>query len=148
MSVGYLALTRQTQDAAEILSQHNSSWRSWYDYFPWEDWRDGRPVLLDTEILPRLELWAMEPPTEGDPPRALSRQERVNLSFGIGSSDWDEERALERFELLYEAGLVREALRDGRPAASPVINYRDLAYPCVSIIAGCWPQQSRDCGEN
>jgi hypothetical protein len=31
-------------------------------------------------------------------------------------ADWDEEKVLERFELLYEAGLVEEAKRDGREA--------------------------------
>ncbi|MEP3048667.1 MAG: NAD regulator [Roseibium sp.] len=117
VSVGYLALTRQTLNSEDILAQHNSSWRSWYDYFPWEDWRDGRPALLDVEILPALESWAAEPPPAEEPPRALRRLERVHLAFGMGTSDWDEERALERFELLYEAGLVREAERDGRPAA-------------------------------
>ncbi|WP_395174305.1 NUDIX hydrolase [Roseibium alexandrii] len=117
VSVGYLALTRQTPDSEETLSRHHSAWRSWYDYFPWEDWRAGRPDLLDTDMLPALKSWAEEPPAEGEPPRALARSERVRLAFGTGGTDWDEERALERFELLYEAGLVAEAKRDGRPAA-------------------------------
>ena len=30
---------------------------------------------------------------------------------------WDEEKVLERYELLYEAGLVQESVRDGRAAA-------------------------------
>jgi hypothetical protein len=33
------------------------------------------------------------------------------------ASNWDEERVLDRYELLYEAGLVEEARRDGREAA-------------------------------
>ncbi|GAA0778304.1 NAD regulator [Roseibium denhamense] len=117
VSVGYLALTRQTADSESMLAKHKSAWRSWYDYFPWEDWRSGRPALLDQAILPELTHWASEPPGPGEPPRPLGRQERVRLAFGTGSSDWDEERALERYELLYEAGLVPEAKRDGRPAA-------------------------------
>lgn len=117
VSVGYLALTRQTPGSENTLSRHKSAWRSWYDYFPWEDWRNGRPALLDSEILPALDVWAEEPPVAGEPPRALSRKERIHLAFGTETSNWDEERALERFELLYEAGLVPEAKRDGRPAA-------------------------------
>jgi hypothetical protein len=39
----------------------------------------------------------------------------VRLAFGIEGAPWDEERALDRYELLYEAGLVAEAIRDGRP---------------------------------
>ncbi|MCV0424265.1 MAG: NAD regulator [Roseibium sp.] len=117
VSVGYLALTRQTSDSENTLARHNSAWRSWYDYFPWEDWRNGRPALLDDEILPALETWAQETPSPEEAPKPLSRQERVRLAFGTEATSWDEERALERFELLYEAGLVFEAKRDGRPAA-------------------------------
>ena len=47
--------------------------------------------------------------------RALGRKERLQLCFG--DSQWDEEKVLDRYELLYEAGLVEEALRDGREAA-------------------------------
>lgn len=116
VSVGYLALTRQTPDSEEMLARHHSAWRSWYEYFPWEDWRGGRPAILDAEILPALEKWSDEPPMAEDPPRPLGRQERIRLAFGSAPTDWDEERALERYEVLYEAGLVDEARRDGRPA--------------------------------
>ncbi len=118
VSVGYLGLTRLTDDSKEMLADNQSSWCSWYDYFPWEDWRDGRPAILDSAMLPALKRWAHQPPAAGSPPRALTRPERLLLAFGRGDGKgWDEERALERYELLYEAGLVDEALRDGRPAA-------------------------------
>ncbi|MEP4034116.1 NAD regulator [Roseibium polysiphoniae] len=117
VSVGYLALTRQTEGSRDVLARHHSGWRSWYDYFPWEDWRDGRPGMLDSDILPALMAWAEIPPPADAPPRALNRMERLTLAFGLHADKWDEERALERYELLYEASLVEEALRDGRPAA-------------------------------
>ncbi|MBO0345518.1 NAD regulator [Roseibium sp. CAU 1637] len=117
VSVGYLALTRQSDDSQNVLSRHHSSWRSWYEYFPWEDWRKGRPEILDQTLLPALQAWADEEPAEDTPPRALTREERLKLAFGADETRWDEERALERYELLYEAGLMEEALRDGRPAA-------------------------------
>jgi hypothetical protein len=41
----------------------------------------------------------------------------VRSCFALGGSPWDEEKALDRYELLYEAGLVEEARRDGREAA-------------------------------
>jgi hypothetical protein len=47
----------------------------------------------------------------------MPRRDRFRLAFGVGDLRWDEERVLDRFELLYSAGLVEEALRDGRPAA-------------------------------
>jgi hypothetical protein len=47
----------------------------------------------------------------------LGRPARLRLCFGTGGGSWDEERALDRYELLYEAGLVEEARRDGREGA-------------------------------
>ncbi|PLX36283.1 MAG: NAD regulator [Hyphomicrobiales bacterium] len=117
LSVGYLALTRQNDRSDAALASQGAAWRSWYGYFPWEDWREGRPAVLDEMILPLLAIWASEPPRAGAPQRALGRPERIDLAFGTDDVPWDEERVLERYELLYEAGLVEEALRDGRSAA-------------------------------
>jgi hypothetical protein len=41
----------------------------------------------------------------------------VRICFALDGAAWDEEKVLERYELLYEAGLVEEAVRDGRDAA-------------------------------
>jgi hypothetical protein len=38
MSIGYLALTRNDADESEDAPW---SWQSWYQFFPWEDWRAG-----------------------------------------------------------------------------------------------------------
>lgn len=115
VSVGYLALTRPSEEAAETLLRANAHWRPWYGYFPWEDWRDGRPELLDDYILPALEEWTGSGEAKSDPARCQRRKDRLRLSFGGDGSPWDEERVLERYELLYEAGLLVEARRDGRP---------------------------------
>ena len=107
VSVGYLALTRQVREAPE------TQWRGWYQYFPWEDWRDKKPDMIERVILPALKKFAKDSP---DSETAELRRERVNVCFGEG---WDEERVLERYELLYEAGLVEEFYRDsGKPAKS------------------------------
>ena len=66
-------------------------------------------------ILPLLEQWAGHS-NKPEPGRVLGRRERMRQCFGIGSP-WDEEKALDRYELLYEAGLVEEARRDGRETA-------------------------------
>lgn len=116
VSVGYLALTRQSADSQDVLARHHSSWRSWYDFFPWEDWRDGRPALLDRDILPALRAVTDRTP-DRLPVGGLKREERIRLAFGEDGSAWDEERALDRYELLYSAGLVEEAVRDRRPEA-------------------------------
>jgi hypothetical protein len=110
VSIGYLALT-QAKPSLEI---QNGAWRSWYHFFPWEDWRRGRPEILEEMIDPRLKEWAGQ---RGDKAQPVSRQERVRICFGTDGATWDEEKVLERYELLYEAGLVEEAARDGREAA-------------------------------
>lgn len=120
MSIGYLALTRD--DGGQADAQYGNaaqwSWKSWYQFFPWEDWRDGRPAILDQAILPALQAWLDDSVTDEPPGRSLSRAHRVALAFGDGAQEggapWDEERVLERYELIYEAGLAREAQRDGR----------------------------------
>jgi len=106
--VAYLALVREARTAGSA----DAAWQGWYRYFPWEDWRDGRPDLLG-RIEERLARWAAKAPSE--PERRL-REERLGLAFGLPAGSWNEELVLERYELLYEAGLVAEAARDlGRP---------------------------------
>lgn len=111
VSVGYLALTRLGSDAGEDRAV--ADFRAWYDHFPWEDWSAGRPEMLDGTIIPLLSEWAGKTPRESAP-RALGRRARLAFAFG---PPWDEEKVLDRYELLYEAGLVPEAARDGRDVA-------------------------------
>jgi hypothetical protein len=106
LTVAYLALVREarTGGVGEAL------WQSWYRYFPWEDWRTGQPVTLPP-LEARLSSWAREAGSEME--RRL-RAERLGLAF---ARSWNEELVLERYELLYEAGLIQESWRDlGRPA--------------------------------
>ncbi|WP_072397382.1 NAD regulator [Hyphomicrobium sp. CS1GBMeth3] len=114
VSIGYLALT-ETGHARDLA---HGSWRSWYQYFPWEDWRKGKPDILATEIEPRLRQWAQAPTSRSTPVRPVPREDRARICFGLDGGAWDEEKVLDRFELLYEAGLVEEARRDGREAAA------------------------------
>lgn len=120
VSIGYLALTRPSRaDAPECGAkgpQGHSHWKSWYDFFPWEDWRRSRPEIFERVLRPRLVEWAECSEPQLSRSRPLARSERIRMAFGINGA-WDEERVLDRYELLYEAGLVEEARRDGREAA-------------------------------
>jgi len=98
ISVGYLALAT----AAVDTHAPGSEWRPWSRFFPYEDWREGRPAALSL-IEEALRRWAA-----GDP----QRMSRARLLFALDGAPWNEERVLERYELLYEAGLAREAARD------------------------------------
>ena len=115
VSVGYLALTR----ARDYLRAPDTLWRDWYVYFPWEDWRSAKPAIIDSAIIPALKSFAKTAPS---PVESDLRRERLRLAFGVDGPSWDEEKVLERYELLYEAGLVDEAKVDGRPGATPLAN--------------------------
>jgi hypothetical protein len=110
VSVGYLALIRRSGE----LKAPDAVWSDWYRYFPWEDWRRAKPALIAEVVAPALKTFAKNAP---DPATSTSRRERTRQCFGLDGLPWDEERVLERYELLYEAGLVEEAVRDGRQEA-------------------------------
>ncbi|SLN71642.1 hypothetical protein ROA7450_03944 [Roseovarius albus] len=110
ISIGYLGLVRE-QDAA---GAGHPAWHSWYQYFPWEDHRNRSPEQLP-RITKRLIVWA------GDDPMRI---QRVDYLFGLNGKAWNEELVLQRYELMYEAGLV-DGAEFGRPMASD--NRRILA---------------------
>jgi hypothetical protein len=107
VSVGYLALTRAEANPPST----DSLWHDWYRHFPWEDWRGGQPRVIDDAIGPKLDTWAKK---AGSPGQIARRRDRISLCFGGDGIPWDEEKVLDRYELLYEAGLVAEAERDRR----------------------------------
>src|SRR6202000_1099089 len=85
--------------------------------FPWEDWRKEKPALIDNSILPALRKFVKAAP---DAQTSQLRQDRMRVAFGEGGMPWDEEKVLERYELLYEAGLVQEFGRDsGKTSDGP-----------------------------
>lgn len=110
ISIAYLALVRE----APLDAAAGASWMNWYDFLPWEDWRDGRPWVLEREIAPALERWVRR---GADRSAVAQRRERADICFGQGGAPWNGERVHDRFELLYEVGLVAEAFRDAPPAA-------------------------------
>jgi hypothetical protein len=128
VSIGYLALTEANKDHGLT----HGSWRSWYHYFPWEDWRRGRPDIIANEIEPRLKQWAERPVATTGAQQAIAKPDRARMCFGLDGSAWDEEKVLERYELLYEAGLIEEARRDGRSAAQAWTDRPKLGLPMQS----------------
>lgn len=132
VSIGYLALTRLGEETADVPP--DSAWAPWYHYFPWEDHRSG-PNALDAPIADHLARWVSARP-QSSSHRAL----RVQRCFGGCGEALDEELVLERYELLYEAGLVGEALRD-RAARGEAVDPtfkpfgRTMAYDHRRILA-------------
>ncbi|RWI16773.1 hypothetical protein [Mesorhizobium sp.] len=111
ISISYLALTRQ--DA--VTASRKSHWKSWYAYFPWEDHRSGTPDALGI-LQPRLIAWAQ---AASDASLRRERRQRAAIAFAFDGRPWNEELTLQRYELLYESGLVEEAgTRETVPTAN------------------------------
>ncbi|HET7594431.1 MAG TPA: hypothetical protein VFK49_03200, partial [Stellaceae bacterium] len=104
ISISYLGLTREARASGDA----DPGWRSWYRYLPWEDWRGGTPAVIRDVILPQLRDWAAD---SADPALRRERAQRIDAGFGVDARSWNEEAVLQRYELLYEAGLVPEAAR-------------------------------------
>ena len=113
ISVGYLALAAKPA----AVNAKNAGWRDWYEFFPWEDWRNSEPDLLEKTIIPAIFRWISEPADDKDQQERLAR---ARLAFGLDDLGWEEERALDRYELMYEAGLVMEAMRDRKKAGAEI----------------------------
>ena len=101
LAIGYLALTRPAHSIGA-----SATWRGWYDYLPWEDWRAGKPKLLASAMEQRLRNWSLEPTGAADSHHSLPRADRVRLAFGLDRVPWNEERVVDRFDLLCDAGMM------------------------------------------
>ncbi len=121
VSIAYLALVRE----GRVSGAGRARWRGVYEFLPWEDGRTGQPQLIEKVIAPALTRWVGEA-AAGEPRRA--RRERADITFGLRGAAFDTVRVLERYELLYEAGLVHEAARDAarKPAAPQPVDSQFL----------------------
>ena len=122
LSVASLALVQEQGPAASSRAH----WRGVYEFLPWEDRRPGSQVIA-TSLTDRLEEWI-----ESVAGQQAERRERVDITFGCGAVGWNGDRVLERYELLYEAGLVQEASVDAQ-------SQRDHGVPCAATTPRCKP---------
>ena len=104
ISVSYLGLTQE----GPASGAHEAGWCGWYDYFPWEDQRAGPAEAIPQAIVPGLRCWAQAGGRGQD-----DRWQRAAITFGLEGRRWNEDLILQRYELLYEAGLVPEARAQG-----------------------------------
>jgi hypothetical protein len=102
VSVSYLGLTRE----APAAQGWGAEWQPWYRFFPWEDVRGLCAAPAESVLAAPLYEWAA---SAGDPAVSRDRQRRITINFGLDGQRWNEELVLQRYELLWEAGLVAEA---------------------------------------
>ena len=117
LSIAYLGLMEELPSDRLV---------SFYHLFPWEDTRKNWPEDVSA-MLEGLAKWA-----EGEP----EREWRCRVLFGLEGSPWNAERVLERYELLYEAGLVEEAgkrVNLGRPLWA---DHRRIAATALTRVRG------------
>lgn len=99
--VSYLGLVRE---AADSILHPDAKWQDCYCYFPWEDLRSaGRQ---HETVVSCLRIWANSADTEEVRQKRLKR---IHLCWGVEPENWSEEYVLQRYEMLYESGLIAEA---------------------------------------
>ncbi len=125
VSVVYLALGRE-----QPVPLPGAAWKSIYEFLPWEDWRDGEPAGLARHLKPGLERWRLSDRPGGEAGRCA-------VAFGLDGAPWDTERVLERFELLYEAGLVGPGSIAGRAAGRLMaLDHRRMLATALGRVRG------------
>ena len=132
MSVSYLGLTREAGETGVA----QVGWQDWYRYFPW---KTGARRARAAGRGHRAAAGRLVRGGRGSASRARRRQ-RADITFGLNGAAWNEDMVLQRYELLFEAGLVPEAARRGAVGARPC-----PASPCVMTIVASWPPASRGC---
>lgn len=116
LMVSYLGLVKEVEPDNLSLE---AKWQDWYVYFPWEDRRINQ-TQRDKLIHAALDKWIA---SSEDPETQQFRQQRVDMYWGRGEWKWSEELALQRYEMLYEVGLLPESANyDGVGAAFTGLN--------------------------
>ena len=124
VSIAYLALVRE----GRVAGAGRARWRDFYEFLPWEDARRGGRPSSRGDRARAGALGARGADRRG----ARARRERADIIFGLRGAPSTPCSVLERYELLYEAGLVEESWRDRRAdprAAAPIPRRADDPRP-------------------
>ena len=100
----------------EAFCMDACDWWSVYELFPWEDWRKRPPEAVSHTLLPALDRWAGQLPKK----MQQARTNQIKQLFASADQKWISENLAQRYELLYRAELLPEALRDRSGAAVSV----------------------------
>jgi hypothetical protein len=108
MCVDLLALV---SDRSSFMPR-GASWTPIYELFPWEDWRKAEPDSLAHTLRPALMAWAAQ--------QGATRNAAFQALFPKHPAQWQVEHCGARFDMLYNAALLPESLRDRTGAAVSV----------------------------
>jgi hypothetical protein len=124
VSVGYLALTPNS----DFQARFDAAWVPFHRFFPWEDWRAGETNPSLAAVRNALAAWARHDASG-------LRKRRVDTLFPADFDHWNEERVLDRYELLYSADLIGEAHRVKGTPDTPAANGETMASDHRRIAA-------------
>ena len=113
ISIGYLALTTTDSANNSLLAKTGARWKNWYAFLPWEDWRTGRPAMLDEAIIPALQHWASAEDANENGTNLAPVSGRIAQAFGVADNAWETDQVGKRYDLMLEAGLLAEKLNAG-----------------------------------
>jgi len=125
VSISYLGLTRE----AAGPDDRGVGWRDWYRYFPWEDRRES---AAGAPVVPLLD-WAG---AAADAMLRWQRRNRVAIYFGLDAHPWNEELVLQRYEILWEAGLVPESGGAAVPGEPMAHDHRRILATGIARLRG------------
>ncbi|WKZ81957.1 MAG: hypothetical protein QY307_07640 [Acidimicrobiia bacterium] len=117
LAIAYLGLVREGPLGGQ------AEWRDLYEFLPWEDRRQepgGVPPAVGT--------WVIAAENE-------SRRQRAAMAWG-GVGSWDPERALERYELLFEVGVLPEAGGEGLAGLPMGLDHRRVLAQALGRLRG------------
>jgi len=128
ISISYLGLTREARPSGEP----GVRWQSWYRYFPWEDRRAPDAAAADA-LIGALHAWADAAP---DAAVRYDRGQRIAINFGLKPHPWNEELVLQRYETLWEAGLVPESGGTVAPGQRMAHDHRRILATGIARLRG------------
>lgn len=127
ISISYLGLTREAAGRGEPGTQ----WQNWYRFFPWEDRRTGAADQVLGTIAKHLVVWV----DSADRAGRRQRRQRADATFGLGGQRWNDELVLQRYELLFEVGLVMEAgASELVPGAAMMHDHRRILATAIARL--------------
>jgi len=127
ISIGYLALTQGLSKNSKTMNNV-----SWYKFFPWEDHRTSPPKKILNKIRKNLNLWIKNNKNSTE---TKSNKLRIKKLFPSDLKLWNEELVLQRYELLWEAGLIEESIRANIPNAKSIIDGKPMKHDHRRILA-------------
>ncbi|MUG77174.1 NUDIX hydrolase [Commensalibacter melissae] len=99
ISISYLGLVRH-----QNFSLNETEWHGWYEYFPWENELKPAVKNIRETMVGALYEWQSRKTEDTE-----QTKRRIEFLFGLNGYAWNEDLILQRYELLYEAGMISEA---------------------------------------